>query len=289
MTTWTITSEGNELGLRPGLIAADELAAELDQAGGELAIVDLRRDRDDGRAKIPGSAWISLHDGFAQVRPERNLQYDLPSPDEFAGALSRLGITPDTAVVLADDMGNRWSTRVYWLMSYYRHPGLVRVLDGGVAAYLRSGHPVVAQFSSPPGSRYPVPESRDESIRITGEQVLQEMESGSLTLCDVRTPEEFRGEVQVSGRGGHIPGAINVPWDQSLDADGTFLPDGRLAKVLAPYLDEGLQRVTYCQGGIRASLTWFALQVLLGQKAKLYAASWEEWAQDPNLPVALQP
>ena len=95
------------MGTRSGLITADEIASELDQAGRRLAIVDLRRNRDDGRAKIPGSAWISLHDGFAQVRPERNLHYDLPTPDEFAGALSRLGIAPETAVVLADDMGKR--------------------------------------------------------------------------------------------------------------------------------------------------------------------------------------
>jgi thiosulfate/3-mercaptopyruvate sulfurtransferase len=275
------------LGLRPGLITADALASELDQVGRGLAIVDLRQDRDDGRPKIPGSAWISLHDGFAQARPERNLQYDLPSPDEFADALSRLGVTPETAVVLADDMGNRWSTRLYWLLSYYRHPGRVLILDGGIAAYLRSGHPVTAQFDSPPQTQYPPPVRRDESIRITRDQVLEEMEHGNITLCDVRTPEEFRGELPFSGRGGHIPGAINVPWDQSLDADGTFLPDSRLAVVLAPYLDEGRLEITYCQGGIRASLTWFVLQVLLGRKAKLYAASWEEWAQDPALPVAL--
>jgi thiosulfate/3-mercaptopyruvate sulfurtransferase len=277
------------LSSRPGLVAADEVAAELDQADHGLTIVDLRSDRDDGRAKIPGSVWISLHDGFAQVRPERNLHYDLPSPEEFADALSRLGIAPETSVVLADDMGNRWSTRVYWLMSYYRHAGPVRVLDGGITAYLRSGNTTSAQFAPPTQSRYPPPASRDESIRITRDQVLEGMEHGTLMLCDVRTPEEFRGEVQVSGRGGHIPGAINVPWDHSLDADGTFLPDSRLADVLAPYLDERGERITYCQGGIRASLTWFALQVLLGRKAKLYAASWEEWAQDPDLPVALQP
>ena len=274
------------MGARSGLITADELASELDQAGRRLAIVDLRRNRDDGRAKIPGSAWISLHDGFAQVRPERNLHYDLPTPDEFAGALSRLGIAPETAVVLADDMGNRWSTRVYWLMTYYGHVGPVRVLDGGIAAYLSSGHPTADKFGSPPQSRYPPPANGNESIRITRDKVLEGLKGGSLTLCDVRTPEEFGGELQLSGRGGHIPEAINVPWDQALDADGTFLPNSRLVEVLAPYLDDASPQVTYCQGGIRASLTWFALQVLLGRKAKLYAASWEEWAQDPDLPVA---
>jgi thiosulfate/3-mercaptopyruvate sulfurtransferase len=269
------------------LIAADDLTAELDQVGKGLAIIDLRQDRDDKRGKIPGSVWISLHDGFAQVRPQRNLHFDLPSPGEFAATLSRLGMVPETKVVLADDMGNRWSTRVYWLLQYYRHPGTVRVLDGGIAAYLRSGHPTATRFASPPLSQYPPPPSRDESIRATRDQVLEGVARGSLTLCDVRTPQEFNGEVAMSGRGGHIPGAINVPWDQSLNPDGTFLPDSGLMDVLASYLDSAGEQITYCQGGIRASLTWFAIQVLLGRRAKMYAASWEEWAQDPGLPVAL--
>ena len=89
----------------------------------------------------------------------------------------------------------------------------------------------------------------------------------------------------MAARGGHIPGAINVPWDDCLSPDGTFLPDGPLAEVLRPYLAASQPAVTYCQGGIRASLTWFALSVLLGHPARLYAGSWEEWAQRPELPV----
>jgi thiosulfate/3-mercaptopyruvate sulfurtransferase len=274
------------LNSRPGLVSADQLAAELRQSDSDLRVVDLRQQREDGVAKVPGSAWIDLHDGFAQARPELNLHYDLPSPTEFAEALARLGIAPQSRVVLADDMGNRWSTRVYWLLKYYGHRGEVSVLDGGVAAWVRSGHPVADAFVVPDPATYPSPTDRDESIRATSAEVLEGIASGGLTLCDVRSPEEFRGEDVRSARGGHIPGAINVPWDRSLAPDGTFLPNPELAAVLAPYLDDRRQQVTYCQGGIRASLVWFGLHVLLGRPAKLYAASWEEWAREPDLPVA---
>jgi thiosulfate/3-mercaptopyruvate sulfurtransferase len=269
---------------RPGLITPEDLVFRLDAADG-VVVVDLRQDAADGKAKIPGSAWISLHDGFAQGRPDRNLAYDLPSPDEFAGAMRKLGITPNTDVVFADDMLNRWSTRAFWILRYYGHRGEVRILDGGIDAYLAAGGPTSDEFRTPEPADYPTPTTTDESIRITAAEIVEGIGKNSLTLCDVRTPKEYSGEVEMSGRGGHLPGALNIPFDSALDAEGRFLPEARLREVLAPYLDDGRTQVTYCQGGIRASLTWFALQMLLGRKARLYAASWEEWAQNPALPA----
>jgi thiosulfate/3-mercaptopyruvate sulfurtransferase len=269
---------------RPGLISADELGSRLD-AGERLVVVDLRQNAGDGKAKIPGSAWISLHDGFAQVRPDRNLSYDLPSAEEFAAAMGRLGIDPGTHAVFADDMLNRWSTRAFWVLRYFRHQGKVEVLDGGINAYLAAGLRTDDEFTTPAPAVYPPPRTTDESIRITSDEVVAGIATDSLTLCDVRAPQEFSGEIEMSGRGGHIPGAINITWDSCLDARGRFLPDGRLLEVLGPYLDDTREQITYCQGGIRASLTWFALQVLLGRKARLYAASWEEWAQNRAFPA----
>jgi thiosulfate/3-mercaptopyruvate sulfurtransferase len=272
------------LNSRPGLISPDELGSGLD-AGDNLVVVDLRQDAGDGKAKIPGSAWISLHDGFAQVRPDRNLSYDLPSSEEFAAAMRKLGIEPVTHVVFADDMVNRWSTRAFWVLHYYGHQGEVQVLDGGINAYLAAGRRTDHRFITPQPADYPVPTATDESIRITPDEIVVGIATDSLTLCDVRSPQEFSGEVEMSGRGGHIPGAINITWDSCLDADGRFLSDSQLREVLTPYLDDSRERATYCQGGVRASLTWFALHILLGRKARLYAASWEEWAQDPALPA----
>ena len=167
------------------------------------------------------------------------------------------------------------------MLQYYGHQGEVQVLDGGINAYLAAGRRTDHEFVTPRPADYPVPTATDESIRITPDEIVAGIATDSLTLCDVRTPKEFSGEVAMSGRGGHIPGAINITWDSCLDADGKFLSDSQLAEVLTPYLDDSREQVTYCQGGIRASLTWFALQILLGRKARLYAASWEEWAQHP--------
>jgi thiosulfate/3-mercaptopyruvate sulfurtransferase len=272
---------------RSGLLDAAELGNRLGEIGAGLTVVDMRDDRDDPRPRIPGSVWAGLHEGFAQLRPDRNLAYDLPTPEEFATTLAGLGAAPDTEIVLLDDSGNRRATRVYWLLRYYCHRGPVSVLDGGLRAYLRAGLPTAPEFVVPVPGEYPAPAGTDESIRATADEIARGLDGGEINLCDVRTPEEYGGEVAMSGRAGHLPGAVHIPWETALAPDGTFLPNDRLAGVLQPFLEPAGQPITYCQGGIRASLTWFSLEVLLRRPAKLYAASWEEWAQRPELPAEL--
>jgi thiosulfate/3-mercaptopyruvate sulfurtransferase len=273
------------LRLRTGLIAAYELASRVGDIGKDLVFIDMREGAP--LPKVPGSVWFDLHDGFAQHRPGRGLDYDLPSPEEFAATLSRAGATPDSAIILADDAGNRRATRAYWLLRYYGHRGPVSVLDGGLLAYARQDLPTVAEFARPAPGHYPVPTTTDESIRATPTEILQGIEEDRVVICDVRTAEEYHGEFALSGRGGHLPQAQHVPWEESLNPDGTFRSNDELEQVLRPFISEGHQAITYCQGGIRASLTWFALHVLLGRPSKLYAASWEEWAQRQELPVEM--
>jgi thiosulfate/3-mercaptopyruvate sulfurtransferase len=270
---------------RKGLISAPELAARLSDVGPRLAVVDLREHRDDGRPVIPGSVWVSLHDGFAQPREDPPRMYDLPRPDELAASLGRLGIGPDTQIVLADDHRNRWATRAYWVLRYYGHAAAVSVLEAGVPGWLAAALPTSQTFSTGAAVEYPLPDRRDESIRATAEDLRDGAAAGRLLPCDVRRLEEFTGEVAVSGRGGHVPGAAFVNWEECLDAESRFLPDERLAAVLEPFTRPGLEPVTYCQGGVRASLTWFCLHELLGRPARLYAASWEEWGPRHDLPV----
>ncbi|MGI8607720.1 MAG: sulfurtransferase [Candidatus Dormibacteria bacterium] len=273
---------------RKGLVSTTELATLLKANPPGSVVVDLRQDRADGLGVIPGSVWVDLHDGFAQRRPERELSYDLPRPDEVAASLGRLGISPHTDVVLADDMGNRWATRAYWVLRYYHHGGTVRVLDGGLAAWRAQGLPTVAGFATPVQAVYPVPPGRAGSILVTAEELRDGVRAGAMQACDVRTDQEYSGEIAMSGRGGHVPGAVHVEWNKALAPDGTFLPDERLAEVLAPFMRADREAVPYCQGGIRASLTWFCLNELLGHPARLYAASWEEWAPRQELPVELE-
>jgi thiosulfate/3-mercaptopyruvate sulfurtransferase len=270
---------------RKGLISAAELAARLSEVGPGLAVVDLREHRDDGRPVIPGSVWVSLHDGFAQPREDPPRMYDLPRPDELAASLGRLGIGPGTEVVFADDHRNRWSTRAYWVLRYYGHPAPVSVLDAGIPGWLGSSLATGNSFAAPAPVGYPLPGNPDESIRATAEDLRDGAAAGRLLPCDVRRLEEFTGEVAMSGRGGHVPGAAFVNWEACLDEESRFLPNERLAEVLEPFARPGLEPVTYCQGGVRASLTWFCLHELLARPARLYAASWEEWGPRHDLPV----
>ncbi len=270
---------------RKGLMTPAVLAGRLAEVGPGLVIVDLREDPTDGRPVIPGSTWVSLHDGFAQHREERGLAYDLPRPEELAATLGRLGIGRDTEVVFADGHRNRWATRAYWVLRYYRHQGPAWVLESGLPGWAAAGLPAAAEFARPRPVAYPVPADPDESIRATADDLRAGVEKGTVLPCDVRARQEYTGELAQSGRGGHVPGAAFVPWERCLDDDSRFLPDDRLAEVLAPFLRPGIEPVTYCQGGIRASLTWFCLQELLGRQARLYAASWEEWGPRADLPV----
>ncbi|MFN2465947.1 MAG: sulfurtransferase [Candidatus Dormibacteria bacterium] len=270
---------------RKGLITAEALRDRLGEVDSGLAVVDMRERPDDGRPIIPGSVWVDLHDGFAQRRGDHGLDYDLPHAEELAATLGRLGIGPQTEVVFADGHRNRWATRAYWVLRYYRHPGKAWVLESGVPGWARAGLPATDKFARPEAVEYPLPGAPNESIRVTAEELRDGAAAGRLLPCDVRAPQEFTGEVALSGRGGHIPGASFVPWEACLDEESRFLPDERLEAVLSPFLAPGIEPVTYCQGGIRASLTWFAIHELLGRPARLYAASWEEWAQRGELPV----
>jgi len=264
---------------RPGLLAVDQLE------GGGWTVVEILAEPPAGGGHLPGAVATTLHRSFALQRPGRNLDYDLPSAEEFAAEMARLGLTPGANVVFADEGMNRWATRAYWLCRYYGHAGEVRVLDGGLPAARAAGLATAGAPSAATPAAYPTPAVAEPRLRVTADELAAAIRAGTVTACDVRTTAEYTGATAMSGRAGHLPGAIHVEWARCLTPDGRFLDDAGLRRVLAPYLEGGGELVTYCQGGIRASLTWFALDVLLGRPAQLYAGSWEDWAQRPDLPA----
>jgi thiosulfate/3-mercaptopyruvate sulfurtransferase len=218
--------------------------------------------------------------------------FDVTPTEEFGRLLGSLGTTRDSTVVLYGDTQNWFAAYAYWLLAYYGHPD-IRLLDGGRDYWVTSGRDLTRDVPAVSTREYTV-DGSDQSIRIDREGVLAAIED-DVWLIDVRSPAEFRGEIlsppgwnEGVQRGGHIPGAINVPWSRVVQSDGRFRPHAEMRGV---FTDRGITRdddiVVYCRIGERSSLTWVALHELLGfDSVRHYYGSWVEWGNTVGAPVA---
>jgi len=223
------------------------------------------------------------------------LRREMLDGERFARLMSGHGVSPATTVVLYGDQNNWWACYAFWILQLFGH-ARARVLDGGRLKWLREGRTVTREVPSYAPADYPVPRRDDSRIRAFRAQVFDQIAAG-WPLVDVRSPEEYRGErLHMPGypnegalRGGHIPGARNVPWARAVDAEtGEFLPAAALARL---YLEEqGLKRgdeiIAYCRIGERSSHTWFVLTYLLGlPRVRNYDGSWTEWGNLVGAPI----
>jgi thiosulfate/3-mercaptopyruvate sulfurtransferase len=213
----------------------------------------------------------------------------------FAELMRRKGISRESTVVFYGDNFNWWAAYALWVFSLFGHPD-VRLLDGGRAKWKEEGRPMTTDVPKRERTDYPVIERDDSAIRAYQQQVLEHQAAGR-PLVDVRSPQEFRGELlhmpdypqEGTLRGGHIPGAASVPWKRAANDDGTFRSADELRAI---YADEiGLSPdddiVTYCRIGERSSHTWFVLTHLLGyEKVRNYDGSWTEWGNMVRVPIA---
>lgn len=221
---------------------------------------------------------------------------DFIDAEDFARLMAGKGISNDTVVVLYGDKSNWWAAYAFWFLKYNGHAE-VRLMNGGRQKWVAEGRPLTQAHPELPRARYHVP-YRDASIRAFATDVLQHVlrvNSGDGALVDVRSPEEYRGEKlhmpeypqEGALRGGHVPGAVNVPWARAVRSDGTF----HAPEVLrALYADVGVDRakdvVTYCRIAERSSHTWFVLKYLLGfPKVRNYDGSWTEWGNMVGAPI----
>jgi len=220
---------------------------------------------------------------------------DYIGPEQLQTLLRRLGIDRDTTIVLYGDKNNWWATYAFWVFRLFGLEKL-RIMDGGRALWEKEGRPMTEEVPSFPPGDVTVGERNDEAIRAFREDVLEHYREGG-QMVDVRSPEEYRGERmhmpdypnEGALRGGHIPGARNVPWAKAVDPEtATFLPADRLREI---YLEEqGLKDdqevVAYCRIGERSSHTWFVLTYLLGfPRVRNYDGSWTEWGNLVRAPI----
>jgi thiosulfate/3-mercaptopyruvate sulfurtransferase len=212
---------------------------------------------------------------------------------QLEALLSRVGVSNDTTVVFYGDHHNWFAAWTFWLLKYYGHRD-VRLLDGGRTKWLADKRGITTQVPSYPPSSYTAQVSHT-SIRAFRDQVLLTLGCRSGVLVDVRSPAEYSGELldaaampwEGARRGGHIPGAVNIPWAMAVREDGTF----RSAEELrALYGGKGVtsdkEVIVYCRVGERSSHTWFVLHYLLGYAhVRNYDGSWTEWGSLIGAPI----
>ncbi|HEX6426402.1 MAG TPA: sulfurtransferase [Niastella sp.] len=212
------------------------------------------------------------------------LRRDVISKTELEKLLGESGISNDTTIVLYGDNNNWFAAWALWQLKMYGHQD-VRIMNGGRKKWLADGRAVTKDIRKPQAVTYKASE-RDESLRSYLSQVQQAMNAPNFALVDVRSADEYTGKIlsppglpETCQRGGHIPGAVNIPWAQACNEDGTFKSKDELEKL---YSGKGIQPeknvIAYCRIGERSSHTWFVLKYLLGYPVVTnYDGSWTEW------------
>jgi thiosulfate/3-mercaptopyruvate sulfurtransferase len=274
----------------PGVLVSTEWAAQhLDDP--DVRIIESNEDAllyPSGH--IPGAVevdWVKdLNDP---------LRRDYLDRQGFERLMARIGVLPATTVVLYGDKNNWWACYAYWVFQLFGHAN-ARIMDGGRLKWEKDGRPLTREMKGYKVTQYTAPERDDTKIRAFREQVLKHVETGK-PLIDVRSPDEFTGKRlhmeaypnEGALRGGHIPGAKNVPWGRAVNTDdGTFKTADELRAIYETEigLKPGDDVIAYCRIGERSSHTWFVLTHLLGyDKVRNYDGSWTEWGNLVGVPI----
>ena len=235
---------------------------------------------------IPTAVFADLERDLSAPRTSSSGRHPLPAPDRFAAKLRNWGVSEDSQVVVYDDSAGMYAARLWWMLRWLGHER-VAVLDGGLRRWRQLDLPLQELAERPRPGNFMARQRPAMLAHI--DEVASVATDNSLRLLDARAPERFRGEMEtLDPIAGHVPGARNHPFMNSVDDDARFLPVERLRYMLDASLDGATSErtITMCGSGVTACHLLLAMEHADLPGAKLYVGSWSEWSRNPDRPIA---
>ena len=274
------------------LISPSELAKRLGDSA--WIVVDCRfvlTDPDAGhaayrRGHIPGARYAHLDNDLARVPGPMDGRHPLPGAVDFAATLGAWGISNASNVVVYDDMSGAIAARLWWMLRWVGHR-TAYVLDGGLQGWEAAGLPLDRAIPGVHGVKYVADVVRDEWV-VTTDQIPSELASGA-KLVDARAPQRYGGVTEpIDPVAGHLPGAVNWPFSDALQEDGSMRPAAKLNASLKHLTDQPGGLIAMCGSGVTACHLLLAVNAAGLGDGRVYIGSWSEWIRDPERPVAIQ-
>lgn len=273
------------------LISTTELAPRLDDQ--DWVIFDCRFDLANVKAgrrlynagHIPGARYVHLDEDLSSPVTEQSGRHPLPDPQQLANKLGDWGVGPSTQVVVYDNGPGAYAARMWWLLRWLGHTQ-VALLEGGFAAWCDAKQPTTTELPRISPKQFTLRLNND--LVVTADDVERVRNDKDYCVIDARAPERFHGEVEpIDKIAGHIPGSINMPWENNLQADKSFKSTSGLLRLFAQKIGKVTpQNVIHsCGSGVTACHNLLAMEHAGLTGSKLYAGSWSEWIAVPGRAV----
>jgi thiosulfate/3-mercaptopyruvate sulfurtransferase len=244
--------------------------------------------REYAKSHVPGARFLHVDEDLSAPLTGKNGRHPLPDPEEFARKLGAAGVDRAKQVVAYDAHGGSYAARLWWMLRWLGHDA-VAVLDGGWGKWLREERPETDAVPTPVPARF-APARRAPAVDTAF--VLAHLHDPSLLVVDARSAERYSGATEpLDPVAGHIPGSINLPFQDNLAAGGVFKSAGALRALWEPLLHgvAPANVVHSCGSGVSACHNLLAMEIAGLSGSRLYAGSWSEWCADPTRPIATGP